>query len=497
MMSLKENKGNHFIVKYSTPFVLLVIVLLATFLRLYKLDFKSLWLDELYSVIPTNPANSIDFIINYCKSDQPPLYFILLHYWFKLFTYTSFSARLFSAFIGILGVIAMYFLGKEIKNKQVGLMASFLVCINYFAIYYSQEARFYGLLFLLTVVSFTFFIRSLKYKTFGSYTGYFFSTSALLYTQYFGILIFLIQGVIFLVFVFQFKEKVRFILTGIFLAVLVSVSFLPWVPIILYDLTISSYWIGKPEPHFILVFYYLYWGKDAVTSIVLALVVFPYVQHWYTLWKQKKFKNFEMFIGILLALWIFLSYAVPYFKSIFSTPVLIPRYTVITLPAIFLVMALGFDLLKRKIRYAVVIVLALSAGINLFAVNNHYRRIDKAQWREAAKVVISRQQNDVKVYSNLEWWYNFYFYTTEPRISVAGTFSSNEEAELQPFIDFVSNEKELWVLSAEGMNGLNSLQQQHVDRNFIIKESHNFYRSSAILYSRMISHDIGEESQND
>lgn len=484
IMSLKDNKVVHLLKGYSTPLFLLIIILLATFLRLYKLDFKSLWLDELYSVVPTNPANSVDFIINYCKSDQPPLYFILLHYWFKLFTYTSFFARLFSAFIGILGVIAMYFLGKEIKNKQVGLMASFLVCINYFAIYYSQEARFYGLLFLLTVVSFTFFVRSLKYKTFGSYTGYVFSTSALLYTQYFGILIFLIQGVIFLVFVFLFKENVRFILTGIFLAVLVSVSFLPWIPTILYDLTISSYWIGKPEPHFILVYYYLYWGKDAVISIVLVIVTFPYLHYCYTLWKRKNFNNFEMFIGILLALWISLSYAIPYLKSVFSTPVLIPRYTIITLPAIFLLMALGFDLVKSKVRNAVVIVLVLSSGINLFAVNNHYRKIDKAQWREAASVVIDKYESGVLVYSNWEWWYNFYFYRTQPPIKVVGHYPTGVANEYNFFYDKVKNLNQFWLLSGQNMDGLSDNQLEYVLSYFYKKEEHIFFSSSAILFER-------------
>lgn len=484
-MSVKGNREGGFLIKYSTALILLVILLVATFLRLYKLDFKSLWLDELYSVVPTNPANSIDFIVNYCKSDQPPLYFILLHYWFKISTYTSFSARLLSAFIGILGVIAMYFLGKEIKNKQVGLMASFLVCINYFAIYYSQEARFYGLLFLLTIISFTFFIRSLKSKTFGNYIGYVFSTSALLYTQYFGMLVFFIQGVIFLVFVFLFKEKIKFILTGILLATLISISFLPWVPVILYDLTIKSYWIEKPEPHFILVFYYLYWGKDYVISIILAIVTFPYIGYCLILWKQKEFKNFEMLMGILLVSWISLSYAIPYIKSVFSTPVLIPRYTIITLPAIFLLMALGFDLIERNlIKNIVITVLILSASINLFAVQNHYRRIDKAQWREAARTVISNNKTNIKVYSNLEWWYNYYFYFTDPHIKVLGHFSSNEQKELQPFVEEIENEKELWVLNGEGLTGLNSLQQNYVNENFNVKESYHYFAASAILYQK-------------
>jgi 4-amino-4-deoxy-L-arabinose transferase-like glycosyltransferase len=484
-MLFKGKSWGRLLAKYSTPLILLAIVLVATFLRLYKLDFKSMWIDELYSVGPTNPANQIDFIINYCKSDQPPLYFLLLHYWFKAFAYTSFFARLLSVFIGILGVIAMYFLGKEIKNKQVGLMASFLVSINYFAIYYSQEARFYSLLFLLTVISFIFFIRSLKYKTLGNYIGYVFSTSALLYTQYFGILIFLIQGVVFLIFVYLFKEKIKFISTGILLAVLISASFLPWIPTILYDLTISSYWIEKPEPYFFLVFYYLYWDRDIVVSTTLLIVAFPYIRYYFILWRQKEYKKFEIMVGSLLFSWILLSYAIPYCKSLFSTPILIPRYTIITLPAIFLAMAMGFDLLTKIIIKSIVItILILSVGINLFIVKDHYQRIDKAQWREAAQIVKDRHEPGTLVYSNQEWWYNFYFYNTQPPIKVIGNYPAGNPHELQFFIEQVKNENQFWLLSGEGMEGLTKDQMEFALSNFNVKEKHAFFGSSAILFDR-------------
>jgi hypothetical protein len=119
-------------------------------------------------------------------------------------------------------------------------------------------------------------------------------------------------------------------------------------------------------------------------------------------------------------------------------------------------------------------------------IQKHYVKIEKAQWREAANLVIAKHESNQKVYSNMEWWYNFYFYQTEPRIRVIGTFSSDEQAELQPFINEIRNERQFWVLSAEGMNGLNALQQQYVDNNFQVKESHAFHLSSAILYEREI-----------
>jgi uncharacterized membrane protein len=187
--------------KFSGYLFFFGILAVGIFLRLYKLDFKSMWLDELYSIVPVNPDNSVSFIVNHCKADQPPFYFLLLHYWFKLTPYTSISGRLLSSILGIFGIIAIYFLGKEINNQRTGLFASFLTAINFYHIYYSQELRFYSLLFLLTVLSFHFFIRSIKKQDLASYALYTLSTIALLYTQYFGMLVFAIQGAIFVIYV--------------------------------------------------------------------------------------------------------------------------------------------------------------------------------------------------------------------------------------------------------------------------------------------------------
>jgi hypothetical protein len=71
--------------KVNTTVLLLLILAVGTALRLFRLSYQSLWYDELHSMIPTNPANTLAALIEYCKTDQPPAYFIMLHYWFKLF----------------------------------------------------------------------------------------------------------------------------------------------------------------------------------------------------------------------------------------------------------------------------------------------------------------------------------------------------------------------------------------------------------------------------
>ncbi len=130
-------------------FILFGIVVIGIALRFYNLNFQSLWYDELHSIIPTDPNNSLLSVIEYCKSDQPPAFFIYLYYFFHLFGYSEVVGRVASALIGVMAIPLMYFLGKEVKGQAVGLFAALLTCLNYMHIYYSQELRFYSMAFLL------------------------------------------------------------------------------------------------------------------------------------------------------------------------------------------------------------------------------------------------------------------------------------------------------------------------------------------------------------
>ena len=70
---------------------------------------------------------------------------------FKVFGYTTFVARLFSAILGILSIYGINILGKELINKKVGLISALILTINPFHLYFSQEARPYILLFLFSI----------------------------------------------------------------------------------------------------------------------------------------------------------------------------------------------------------------------------------------------------------------------------------------------------------------------------------------------------------
>lgn len=124
--------------------ILAGILLLAVLLRAIRLDFQPLWWDEGYSVwFAGQPLG--DMIRLTAADIHPPLYYALLHLWTLALGLFPGALRTFSLFASLPAIPLAYLLGRDLRNHQVGLLAAFLVAINPFAIFYSQEVRMYGL----------------------------------------------------------------------------------------------------------------------------------------------------------------------------------------------------------------------------------------------------------------------------------------------------------------------------------------------------------------
>jgi mannosyltransferase len=175
---------------------LLLILLLAAFLRFYRLDAQSLWADEGNSV--SLSGRSLDLITAGTAHDiHPPLYYYLLHFWMRVFGNSEFAVRALSALLGTVLVYLTYLLGRRLSDYWVGLIAGFLSAISPFQVYYSQETRMYILLAALSALSVYSFIRFLeaeaartqntKHETRNTYLWaalYTIATALSLYTHY-------------------------------------------------------------------------------------------------------------------------------------------------------------------------------------------------------------------------------------------------------------------------------------------------------------------------
>ena len=91
-----------------------------------------------------------------------PFYFVLLHCWIKLFGDSVESMRTCSFLISIPLPVVVFYLSKKLFNKRCAYFASIFVALNTFCMYWSQEIRFYGLVFLLALVVAFYFVKMMQ-----------------------------------------------------------------------------------------------------------------------------------------------------------------------------------------------------------------------------------------------------------------------------------------------------------------------------------------------
>lgn len=128
---------------------LLVLVLVALALRLYRLDAQSLWLDEASSLRDAR-AFGAGGLTALARVDQvAPLHAILLWIAIRIGGESEAALRMPSVIAGVLAVPAIYFTARRLfPRPAVALASAALLAISPFAIWYAQEARMYACVML-------------------------------------------------------------------------------------------------------------------------------------------------------------------------------------------------------------------------------------------------------------------------------------------------------------------------------------------------------------
>lgn len=136
------------------PYVALVLILLVgAGLRLYKLDGYDFWHDEMVTVFAARPAPAEIYAWTGINSVHPPLYYMLLHVWNRLFGEALVTMRLFSVVQSIVCIPLIFLLGRDLAGWRVGLAAASLMALAPFQVFHSQQARMYPLLTLLVLLA--------------------------------------------------------------------------------------------------------------------------------------------------------------------------------------------------------------------------------------------------------------------------------------------------------------------------------------------------------
>jgi len=174
--------------KHRDRLILTSVLALAAGLRAYRIGFKSLWYDEAWSI--TLALKGLGEAWREMGGQvYPPLHQLLLHFWLGVFGPSEAAARSLSALFGVLSVWAAYRVVRRMAGPGTALTAAMLLAIAPFHVEFSQEARGYSLLVLLSLLSFDFLLGWFRKKGWASALGYVLATGLALYTHPYAFLI--------------------------------------------------------------------------------------------------------------------------------------------------------------------------------------------------------------------------------------------------------------------------------------------------------------------
>ena len=462
--------------------LLLLLVLVGAFIRFFQLDYSSLWLDELYSMLGSDPNTTFADVYEYSKHDQPPLFFFLLHGWLKLVGNSDFSGRALTSIFGVFGIVAIYFLGKEIKNEKLGLFAAFITTINYFHTGISKEIRFYPLVFLLVILSYLFYLRCIKKSTIIDFVCFYLSTALLLNTHYYAMVVFASQIILFIFVLIFFKRNAKLIIGGLISGGLAGLSLLHWLPIIQHDLQITQFHVEPVKPGIIFDFAWSY-IKEPVSLAVYSVCIFFAGKGFYSSVKEKRFKVEHL---VVLG-WIFFGFIIPLLYSILKLPLLTYKYNTITVPAFFLLIAYGFVHFNyEKIRLYSIVAVIISSFIILFIARPPHKPRRAEDWREVAAYFGNKHGNkskeDLIVFSQLAWFHYYYFRKNDLPLPL--------DQNTADFSGILKNADEIWLLMNNRytggwpVNGFLPAQKEIIDKEFMLLDSIAFKQTQALLYKR-------------
>ena len=382
---------------------LILIIGLAAFLRFYKLDLQSLWVDELFSANLSSPNLSFTEVLNnFKKTAHPPFYFILLFLFTKIFGGTSIAIKSLSAILGVLGVLSIYKLGKELLNKNIGIIASGLLAFNYFHIYYSQEARMYALLFLLATWSFYLLVKFIKEPSIRKaiYFGIF--ASLVIHTHYFGLLILGAQISILAYYVIipYAISRIKFIKYCCISGLIIFISYLPVFKSLEGHSKGTSLWIPRVHYNSLQEVFISFFGRSEVVVILIVITVLLFLIKISNLKNTKSFKldpvnNKWVFSTVIIMTWIVVGILIPVYRSNAKVPIIIDRYFIHLLTPILLMCSIGLYSIKNKVlRNGFLMTIVLFSLINLFYERWHYKGVYKSQFRETCAYVENYKNRD-------------------------------------------------------------------------------------------------------
>ena len=380
----------------SFPLVWLVgIGLLAAAVRFWDFNAESIWLDEATSIRNATGGAAVT-LRHRATTLHPPLYELLLGGWVAVAGDSETAVRGPSAVLGVLAVLAIARLGRELADRWVGLTAGLLAVASYLPLKFSREVRMYSMALALAAVSALLLWRALRSRRAAPWVALAAANVALAYTHVFGLLVLGVENVTFLCLWLRRRRGGR---AWVAVQAATALALLPWVVLVLVPVTRNV--AGRrgtylTQPTLATAWYTLRCflplnprQRFSETAAVAYHVVAALGLGW-LLWRRPaadagsdpRSSPGPASVGLFLALWLALPIAATMAMSRVLGPCYLHRCLIVAAPPSILLLALGIRALGKRLGTLAMLVVCILAvrGLRRF-----YREPLKEQWRQVVR----------------------------------------------------------------------------------------------------------------
>jgi len=326
--------------------LLVAVLLLAAFARLYHLTQQGIWLDEGYTHYVMTRLGPMGAALD---DMHPPLYYYALGAWMAVAGDSLLAMRTFSALCSVLTVPLVYVLarrmapaGAALPRRQIALLAALLFALSDPDIAMAQEVRNYAFHKLVLVISVLAYVRWVARPARGRRAAWIAANIANLYTFYLGGLLLVAEGLHALLYLHGRERR-----QAIGSLAAACVAFLPWFLTGFLDQVLT------PNPLFILTAVDdqpLSWALHQFFTqewpLVIGLMLLGLAAVTYSAEGAPRLRWRPDGEGFLLLAWVALPFAVIGLIGLVR-PFFSPRWAILVTPAIAVLTARGLGNLRQ------------------------------------------------------------------------------------------------------------------------------------------------------
>ena len=343
-----------------------IILSLGLFLRIYQLTQEKFF--------AFSSMADVGNLCNYWFSvGHFPTFFLIKHYWIKIFGTGMFAVHSLPIICGILSVYVIFLLGKELYGAQVGLLSGYFFAVSTIHIFHSQFYGLYTMVNLFVLLSCLFFLKVLFNDKVKFWLGYILFTLLALFLSY-STLPMLVCQILCIILLPVVKNRLISIKK---IAVVFGSILIIYLPILIrlikliiqnnYRIALLD-WLAPPSIGTVLNIFSLFNGKSYnefheymlkesfgfgvftnIYGVILFLLCLVGIFNSFKL--RKNSDKAGRVYGLFLSLWLVIPIVLPFIYSRCLTPVFGPvRYILYVSCAYYLLISKGIMSFNKKIR---------------------------------------------------------------------------------------------------------------------------------------------------